>query len=198
MSNEILRDFFNEKAAEWDEKRSEKDALKLEKMAGRLNLKPGSVVLDVGTGTGVFLPYILARIGDKGQVFALDFAENMLKQAGLKNGSGNIYYIQADIMRVPLEDALFDTVICYSSFPHFRDKAKALKEIRRVMKPGGKLAICHTSSRTHINNIHSHNPAVRNDILPDGNEMSLLLSSAGFGNIRIEDLSDSYLAMAEK
>jgi ubiquinone/menaquinone biosynthesis C-methylase UbiE len=198
MNEESLRAFFNEKAGTWDGSRSEKDALKLEQMSALLNLKPGSAVLDAGTGTGVFLPYILDKIGDKGRVIALDFAENMLKQACVKNGNSNIHYLQADIMTIPIEDDMFDRVICYSSFPHFNDKLKAAKEIRRVMKRGGMLSICHTSSRTHINKVHSRHSAVMNDILPDAVEMRSMLAEAGFNSIQIEDTEDSYLATAEK
>ena len=194
----MLRAFFNEKAAIWDKTRAEKDTAKLEGMADRLKLKPGSLVLDVGTGTGVFLPYILDRIGSKGWVVALDFAEEMLKKARDKNDDSNIYYLQADIIRIPLGDEIFDSVICYSSFPHFHDKSKALNNINQVMKRGGNLFICHTSSRTKINEIHSHDPTVKDDILPDIDEMRSLLSAARFSKIEIEDWSDSYLASAEK
>jgi ubiquinone/menaquinone biosynthesis C-methylase UbiE len=198
MNENSLRTFFNEKAETWDISRSEKDTLKLGNMAGRLNLKPGAFVLDAGTGTGVLLPYILNKTGDKGRIIALDVAENMLKQAWNKSGNGNIHYIQADIMKIPLGDDLFDRVVCYSSFPHFNDKLMALTEIRRVMKPGGMLAICHTSSRAHINNVHSRHAAVKNDILPDATEMRSLLTEAGLNSIVIDDAADSYFAAAEK
>jgi ubiquinone/menaquinone biosynthesis C-methylase UbiE len=198
MDNDRLRTFFNGNAGTWDSNRSEKDTLKLEKMADRLDLKPGATVLDVGTGTGVFLPYILDKIGAIGRVIALDFAENMLKQASIKNSNGNIHYLQADIMTIPIGDDIFDRVICYSSFPHFNDKSKALKEIRRVMKPGGRLAVCHTSNRIHINKIHSRHVEIMNDTLPDALEMGSLLTGAGFRSIEIEDTGDSYLASAEK
>jgi ubiquinone/menaquinone biosynthesis C-methylase UbiE len=198
MPDNRIIEFFNNNAAEWDTTRSEKDTLKLEKMAGRLNLEPGSFVLDAGTGTGVFLPCILDRIGAKGRVTALDFAENMLKLASSKNGSHNIFYLRADIMGLPLAENTFDRVVCYSSFPHFSDKLQALREIIRVLKPGGKLAVCHTSSRAHINSVHSRQPAVKDHIIPDSDEMRDLMLKAGFEPVQIEDTHDSYLAMADK
>ena len=194
----MLKKYFNDRADIWDETVAEKDTAKLERMAERLKLKPGSLVLDVGTGTGVFIPYLFNSIGKKGQIVALDIAEQMLKKARAKGFDGNIDYLQADITGIPLRDEMFDSVVCYSSFPHFRDKPRALAEIKRVMKVGGRLLICHTSSRAEINEIHSQIPAVENDILPDSAGMRLLLSVAGFTAIRIEDNSDSYLASARK
>jgi len=122
----MLRTYFNEQADSWDENVAEKDAAKLEQMAGRLELKPGSMVLDVGTGTGVFIPYLFDSIGKKGRIVALDIAEEMLKKARTKRFDGNIDYLQADIGEIPLPDGTFDSVVCYSSFPHFQDKPGGL------------------------------------------------------------------------
>jgi ubiquinone/menaquinone biosynthesis C-methylase UbiE len=192
----MLRTYFNEQADSWDENVAEKDIAKLEQMAGRLELKPSSMVLDVGTGTGVFIPYLFDSIGKKGRIVALDIAEEMLKKARSKRFDGNIDYLQADIGEIPLTDGTFDSVVCYSSFPHFQDKPGALVEIKRVMKGGGKLVICHTSSRAHINEVHSQIPVVENDFLPDSIGMLVLLKAAGFTEIKVEDNRDSYLASA--
>ena len=194
----MIREYFNEKAAIWDETVAEKDTAKLERMAERLGIKTGSTVLDVGTGTGVFLPYLVNSIGNGGRIIALDIAEEMLQTARAKNLCDNVDYLHADVISIPVRNELFDVVVCYSSFPHFRDKPRVLGEIHRVTRPGGRLFICHTSSRTQINQIHVQIPAVSKDILPDRNEMRALLSAAGFTGIRIEDKSDSYLVSAEK
>ncbi|MCJ7743512.1 MAG: methyltransferase domain-containing protein [Dehalococcoidales bacterium] len=190
--------YFNERADIWDETVAEKDAARLEQMARRLNLQPGATVLDVGSGTGVFLPFLLRVVGRQGRIVALDFAERMLKKAHAKGFDHDIAYLQADVSHVPARSESFDAIVCYSSFPHFPDKPKALGELRRVIKNGGQLLICHTSSRTQINALHRQVPAVKNDTLPDEAEMQGMLAVAGFTGIRIEDKSDSYLVSAEK
>jgi ubiquinone/menaquinone biosynthesis C-methylase UbiE len=91
-----------------------------------------------------------------------------------------------------------DAAVCYSSFPHFQDKPQAISEIYRVLKPGGRLYICHTSSRAAINDIHRQIPAVQHDTIPDEDEMEKLLAGAGFTGIAISDGPDSYLASAGK
>ncbi len=193
----MVRVYFNQKAASWDETSSERDTAKLERMAKRLRIKPGSIVLDVGTGTGAFLPFLLREIGGGGRIAALDFAEKMLKRARAKGFNGNIDYLCADVTNIPLGNEIFDIIVCYSSFPHFPDKSRALTEMKRVTKRGGRLLICHTSSRASINEIHCQIHAVENDIIPDEDEMQIILLGAGFIEIKIDD-SESYLASARK
>ncbi|MFC2058856.1 class I SAM-dependent methyltransferase [Chloroflexota bacterium] len=194
----MIREFFNEKASIWDETVAEKDLAKLEDMAKRLDIDPGYAVLDVGIGTGVFVPYILSRIGKNGRLVCLDLAEEMLKRAQAKGFVGDIEYICADIADAHLDDETFNAIVCYSSFPHFQDKPRALSEINRVLKKRGMLFICHTSSRAKINDIHRQIPAVCGDLIPGEKEMRQMLSAAGFADIGISDNSDSYLASAVK
>jgi len=193
----MIRTYFNYRAVVWDETNSEADMTKLEVMVKRLNIKPGSTVLDVGSGTGVLIPFLLRRIGGEGRLVALDVAEEMLKRAQAK-GYKDVAYLHADVTSIPVGDEVFDVVVCYSSFPHFRDKLRALAEINRVTKGGGRLLICHTSSRAMINQLHRQIPAVENDIIPDEPEMQFLLSRAGFTDIKIDDSNEGYLARARK
>jgi len=194
----VSKVYFNHMAAVWDETATEKDEARLERMAARLNIGPGFRVLDVGTGTGVFIPFILDKIGVSGQIVALDLAAEMLRKARAKGFNGNIACLNADVTGLPLCDETFDSVVCYSSFPHFQDKPKALLEIKRVIKSGGSLYICHTSSRDSINENHRSIPAVAGDILPDEHEMRMMLLEAGFVDIMIEDDRESYLCYARK
>jgi ubiquinone/menaquinone biosynthesis C-methylase UbiE len=194
----MIRTYFNGKASVWDITAAEIDEIKLRAMATRLALTPGATVLDVGTGTGVFIPYLLERITENGELVAMDIAEEMLKKAHAKSFNGVTAYLNADVECIPLADGLFDDVVCYSSFPHFQDKIVALAEIYRVLKDDGLLFICHTSSREHINGIHCAIPEVCHDILPDGGEMEALLAEAGFTDIQIEDNCENYFCCSRK
>jgi len=193
-----LEAYFDERAETWDETVAEKDAGKLGLLAARLGLKPGGVVLDVGTGTGVLVPHILGQLGSGGTVVGVDLARGMLRRAAAKGFGPRVVLLQTDITLTPLRAETCDAVICYSSFPHFRDKPAALRELWRVLRPGGVLAIAHTSGREHINGRHARVPMLKDDRLPAEDEMQLLLTAAGFSHVGVEDRPDSYLVIARK
>ena len=194
----MSKDFFNSRAATWDEEVAENNVAKLKAMLARLDIKAGATVLDVGTGTGVFVPLLLKKIGREGKLVCLDFAEEMLKITQAKGFKGNISYLCADIENSRLADKSFDAVVCYSVFPHFRDKPKVLREINRLLKKEGQLFICHTSSRQAINEIHRSLPEVCDHLFPENEETHRMLSEAGFEDIRISDGEDDYLVSARK
>jgi ubiquinone/menaquinone biosynthesis C-methylase UbiE len=194
----MIREYFNDKAEGWDSNASERNASKLERMAKRLGLRPGMTVLDIGTGTGVFLPYILKIVGKNGKVIALDIADKMLLQAKQKGIAGKILFLCADVEDIPLRAETCDTVVCYSSFPHFQDKLRALREISRVLEKGGSVFICHTSGREAINRIHMDIPLLHHDLLPDSKIMKKLLQKSGFIGISVADDADSYFASGKK
>ncbi len=190
--------YFNGKADVWDEQVAEKDPARLQRMADNLDIQPGSTVLDVGTGTGVFVPFLLRKITPQGKLVCLDYAERMIEKARSKRFEGQIDYVCSDIHTTDFRAGAFDAVVCYSSFPHFQDKLKAFKEMRRILKKGGKLFICHTSSRAVINGIHQNIPEVSHDLIPEKDEMLSLLSSAGFKNIELRDEVSSYFVRADR
>ena len=194
----MSKDFFNSRAATWDEKVAEKDVHKLNDMAARLDISPGDSVLDVGTGTGVFVPFLLRKIGREGNLTCLDYSEEMLKIARAKGFKGNIRYLCAEIENNRLNGESFDAVVCYSVFPHFANKPKALKEINRLLKKGGRLYICHTSSRQAINDIHRSTPEVCDHVFPENDETRQMLLEAGFEDVIISDGKADYLASARK
>jgi ubiquinone/menaquinone biosynthesis C-methylase UbiE len=194
----MSKDFFNARAAIWDEQVTEKDAGKLKAMADRLDIKLGETVLDVGTGTGVFVPFLLEKIGRKGKLVCLDYAGEMLKIAKAKGFKGNITFLCADITESRLAGESFDSVVCYSVFPHFEDKPGILREIYRLLKKGGRLFVCHTSSRQAINDIHRGLAEVNDHLIPENDDMYLMLAGARFKDIRIEDGKEDYLAAAVK
>ena len=186
------REYFDQIAAEWDELLEEETIARLREIVAGLEIRPGARVLDVGTGTGVLLPLLLEK---GGRVVALDLSWEMLKRARAK--SYPVAYVQGDAQNLPLPDGAFDWVICNAVFPHFPDKLRALREIRRVLKDGGRLVICHTASREAINEIHrSIGGVVANDTIPPEGEMRRLFSEAGLDESVVRDEPDRYLALA--
>jgi len=193
--------YFNEQANTWD-KRFHTPNLSsfLEKLVTQFGLEPGQNILDVGTGTGVLIPYLIREVGPAGSVTAIDYSENMIqicktKHSHLKNVSIKLGNIEDNSF--PTES--FDAVICFGLFPHLENKEKALQNINHTLKPSGKLVIAHALSseelKAHHNNASS---AVVHDVLPEEAEMTQLLEQTGFAGISIKDEPRCYLCIACK
>ena len=99
---------------------------------------------------------------------------------------------------IPLRENIFDVVVCFALFPHLPDKARALMEFRRILKPGKPLYIAHLMSREELNRFHSQvKGPVTQDFLPTREEMEELFSSAGFRELVIKDERSLYIARAK-
>jgi len=197
MDKKISRKFFNEKAEHWDDTVRNNDAKKLRSMADRLDIEDAMDVLDVGTGTGVFIPYISEKLNNRGKIVSMDFAIQMLIKAQSKFiRSDCLDYVCAEIENLNLGDKRFDAAVCYSTFPHFHDKPRALRNLTHLLKEDGNLIICHTASRETINEIHKNIPDFQDHLIPSNEEMRSLLEEAGFSQIVIEDETDYYLVTA--
>jgi len=194
-----LQEYFDQLAPTWDQEFTGERLNCLGNIVKELGIEPGNYVLDIGSGTGVLLPFLVAELGDEGKIVALDFSAEMLCQAKAKNFQPIVGFAQADVLAIPLADSSVDLAMCNSAFPHFDDKVKALKEIARVLRDNGRLVICHTMSRKMINQLHqSIGGAVANDLLPDEFQLKRLIKQAGLKVTHFEDGPERYLVIAER
>ena len=194
-----LQEYFDQLAPSWDKELTPERLKCLGNIVKELGIKPGYYVLDIGSGTGVLLPFLIAELGDEGKIVALDFSAEMLGQAQAKNFSPIVGFAQADVLSIPLADNSVDLAICNSVFPHFNDKVKALKEIARVLRNNGRLVICHTMSRAMINRLHhSAGGVVAHHLLPPEFQLRGLIKQAGLKITHFEDSPERYLVIAEK
>ena len=195
-----LQEYFDQLAPTWDQELTTREKLKsLSNVVKELGIKHGYYVLDIGTGTGILLPFLIAELGNEGKIVALDFSAEMLCQAKAKNFQPIVDFAQADVLAIPLADDSVDLAMCNSAFPHFDDKVRALKEITRVLRNNGRLVICHTMSRAMINQLHqSIGGAVANALLPHEFQLKELIKQAGLKVTHFEDGPERYLVIAEK
>lgn len=109
----------------------------------RSEIKSGGYGLDVCCGTGMLAMEMARAAGPKGRVVGLDFSENMLAVAGenIKDFAlrDNIRLIQGNAMQLPFEDNIFDCVTVGWGLRNVPDVLTAVKEMTRVIKPGGKV-----------------------------------------------------------
>jgi ubiquinone/menaquinone biosynthesis C-methylase UbiE len=116
--------------------------------AARILLKyadpqPGESMLDVACGTGVVARVAAPLIGPIGSVIAVDIQPAMLEVGrSLPTPEGaTIEWREGSVAHLPLPDASFDLVTCQHGLPFFPDRLAALQEMRRVLAPGGRLAV---------------------------------------------------------
>jgi ubiquinone/menaquinone biosynthesis C-methylase UbiE len=110
------------------------------RLVERLGLDQGARVLDIGCGTGRLTRWIGERLGPKGSAFGIDPLEERIGVARAQGGAARFEVGQAEDLSA-FADASFDIVVMSSVFHWVADKAKALGEIRRVLRPGGRLGV---------------------------------------------------------
>lgn len=106
------------------------------KLAARAVVRPGARVLDACCGTG---DLALAAHAEGGDVVGLDFAERMLVRARRK--SAQVEWVRGDVLALPFTEGTFDATTIGFGLRNVEDRPKALRELRRVLKPGGRVAI---------------------------------------------------------
>lgn len=190
-----LRAFFNERAPIWDSMQVP-DEEKIEGLLRMLAIPKGGVILDVGSGTGVLIPF-LRKIFSPSLIVELDIAERMLEVAKSKHGEEGISYVWGDAESVDLKET-FDAVICYSSFPHFTDKRRAIENLVRFLKERGIFAVIHSSGREAIHRIHSLNEVTRNDLLPSAQDLAELFEESGLRVIISDEDEERYIVAGVK
>ena len=192
-------EFFDEKAADWEATCYPPPVrARLADVMGQFRLTAGARVLDIGTGTGVLLPYIQAAIGPDGRICAFDRSLPMVRQADRKRRWFRDLVVQNDVHHIPLRDNCFDHVVCFAAFPHFDHPELALAEMRRVAAPDGEVVIAHLLSREELATHHATHTAVHGHGLPAARRMCALMQAAGLVHCRIVDRPGRYLARGKK
>ncbi len=191
------RDYFNELAPEWSARMP--DTPELMALLKEFGVREGEWVLDTGAGTGRMSRHLAALTGPSGRVVAQDFAFRMLQEGRRLDPESRVFSLCDDLCALGLKSGLFDSVICFSIFPHLQQPENALKEIYRVLKPEGRVLILHQRGSEALNRFHaSLSGVVRHDRLCSSTAMAARLIDAGFALVRLQEDDDLYWVEAEK
>src|SRR5579884_3656019 len=155
-------------------------------------LKPGEVVLDLGSGGGIDVLLSAKRVGPAGKAYGLDMTDEMLALANenkRKAGATNVEFLKGEIESIPLPDNSVDVIISKCVINLSADKDRVLREAFRVLRPGGRFAVSDVVTRGDLP------PALRESLLLwagciagalEESEYRTKLRSAGFEQIEIE------------
>lgn len=153
-------------------------------------------IFDVACGTGIVARVARARVGAATRIAGADLQPAMIAMA--RAVAPDIEWHEADALALPFEEGAFDRVFCQQGLQFFADRAAGLREMRRVLAPGGHVAIStwraldeqpflaaiHRAASRHV-----EVPPDRRLSLGDAGELASLLESAGFRSVRVETVA---------
>jgi ubiquinone/menaquinone biosynthesis C-methylase UbiE len=116
-----------------------------ETVVSHFHIRPGDVVADLGAGSGFFLPSLFRAVGETGKVLACEIQRPLVESLGeqiQREGWANVQALWCDLEEVggiPVGDHTTDIALLVNTFFQFSDKHSALQEVKRIVRPGGKL-----------------------------------------------------------
>ncbi|MEV6498804.1 class I SAM-dependent methyltransferase [Streptomyces prunicolor] len=144
-----VQEFFGTRAADWDS-RFPDDGPAYAAAVAELGLRAGDRVLDAGCGTGRALPPLRAAVGRSGVVVGADLTPAMLETAVRAGRGRDGRLLLADVAALPLRSESLDAVFAAGLIAHLPQPEENLRELARVVRPGGSLALFHPIGRAAL------------------------------------------------
>jgi ubiquinone/menaquinone biosynthesis C-methylase UbiE len=188
-----VQEFFTARAADWDA-RFPDDGPAYAAAVGELGLREGDRVLDAGCGTGRALPPLRAAVGPSGVVVAADLTPAMLAAAVRAGRHRDGQLLLADVTALPLRTESLDAVLGAGLIAHLPNPAENLRELARVVRPGGTLALFHPIGRAALA-ARQGRRITPDDLRAEAN-LRPLLAASGWDMTSYVDEDARFLALA--
>ncbi|MCX5197331.1 methyltransferase domain-containing protein [Streptomyces sp. NBC_00249] len=190
-----VQEFFGARADDWDRKFPD-DGPAFTTAVTEFGLAPGDRVLDAGCGTGRALPALRAAVGPGGTVLGVDVTAPMLAAAQRAGRGSAGALLRADVARLPLRDGALDAVFAAGLIAHLPDPAANLRELARVVRPGGRLALFHPIGRAAL--AARHGRELTPDDMRAEHNLRPLLSGSGWELTSYADEDTRFLVLAAR
>lgn len=188
-----VQEFFGARAAHWDS-RFPDDGPAYAAAVAALGLRVGDRVLDAGCGTGRALPALRAAVGASGTVVGADLTPAMLEAAVRAGRNRDGWLLLTDVAALPLRSGSLDAVFAAGLVAHLAHPAENLRELRRVVRPGGTLALFHPVGRAALA-ARQGRRLTPDDLRAEAN-LRPLLAGSGWRMTSYADEDDRFLALA--
>ena len=155
-------------------------------------LREGETVLDLGSGGGIDVLLSARRVGPTGFAYGLDMTDEMLDLAranAAKAGAINVEFVKGDIEQVPLDDATIDVVISNCVINLSSDKPAVIREMFRVLRPGGRIGITDVVAENQLSQAERADRGSYVGCIAGAlsiEEYEKELAAAGFTNVSVE------------
>ncbi|KUN44825.1 class I SAM-dependent methyltransferase [Streptomyces olivochromogenes] len=190
-----VQEFFTARAADWDA-RFPDDGPAYAAAVGELGLREGDRVLDAGCGTGRALPPLRAAVGPSGVVVGADLTPAMLAAAVRAGRHRDGQLLLADVAALPLRTESLDAALGAGLIAHLPNPAENLRELARVVRPGGTLALFHPIGRAALA-ARQGRRITPDDLRAEAN-LRPLLAAAGWAMTSYVDEDARFLALATR
>lgn len=188
-----VQEFFTARAADWDS-RFPDDGPAYAAAVRDLGLREGDRVLDAGCGTGRALTPLRAAVGPSGVVVGADLTPAMLEAAVRAGRDRHGQLVLADVAALPLRSESLDAVFGAGLIAHLPRPAENLRELARVVRPGGTLALFHPIGRAALA-ARQGRQITPEDLRAEPN-LRPLLAGSGWRMTSYVDENDRFLALA--
>ncbi|WP_327167572.1 class I SAM-dependent methyltransferase [Streptomyces subrutilus] len=188
-----VQEFFGPRAADWDRK-FPGDGPSFTAAVAESGLRPGDRVLDAGCGTGRALPALRAAVGPGGTVLGADLTPQMLAAAQRAGRAADGALLLADVARLPLRDGALDAVFAAGLIAHLPDPGANLRELARVVRPGGRLALFHPIGRAAL--AARHGRELTSQDLRAEHNLRPLLAGSGWDLVSYADEDARFLVLS--
>ncbi|WP_020137226.1 class I SAM-dependent methyltransferase [Streptomyces sp. 351MFTsu5.1] len=188
-----VQEFFSARAADWD-RRFPDDGPAYAAAVADLGLREGDRVLDAGCGTGRALTPLRAAVGPTGVVVGADLTSAMLEAAVGAGRDRDGRLLLADVTALPLRSRSLDAVFGAGLISHLPEPAENLRELARVVRPGGVLALFHPVGRAALA-ARQGRQITPEDLRAEAN-LRPLLAGSGWHMTSYTDEAARFLALA--